>query len=134
MDYRKFTPEVKDSILAKICEYPPYQLITIDDPHSLCDDLELLEVCLFFFSGRKLVSDVRVTPLFCRFATCSNAYELMRLGGFTFEEEVLINQLKKANLELQKLEANPGLKDYVQQISGVTGIITNLISAICTFK
>ena len=52
------------------------------------------------------------------------------MGWFSFLAKRITKELEKANLELDKLKAKPGLKDYVEQISGVSGIISNLISAV----
>lgn len=131
MDYSKFTPEFKDEILNKICDnFHAYRVSTCTDIKQLCDDIQLLEICLNQFAERGLIADLSITPRCCRLSVCSPAYDLIRHGGFTLEENILMAELEKAKLELKKLNSEPGLEKYVKQISGVTSIITNLISAV----
>lgn len=131
MDISKFTPQFKDEILTKICEnIPPYTLPTSFSPSLLCDDFDLLRTCLNKFQERGLITDLNLRRTSCTFSPTASAIELLNRGGFVFEEDILTKELEKAILEIDKLKAKPGLKKYVEQITGVTSIISNLISAI----
>ena len=131
MDISQFTPQFKDEILTKICEnIPPYTLPTSFSPSLLCDDFDLLRTCLNKFQERGLITDLNLRRTSCTFSPTASAIELLNRGGFVFEEDILTKELEKAILEIDKLKAKPGLKKYVEQITGVTSIISNLISAI----
>ena len=122
MDISKSTPQFKDEILTKICEnIPPYTLPTSFSPSLLCDDFDLLRTCLNKFQERGLITDLNLRRTSCTFSPTASAIELLNRGGFVFEEDILTKDLEKAK---------PGLKKYVEQIAGVTSIISNLISAI----
>lgn len=135
MDVSKFTPELQDEILTKICEnIPPYTVPSGFDPSLLCSDFDLLRTCLYKFQERGLIINLSLRRSVCSLTPTASAVELLNRGGFVFEEDVLTKELEKAILEIEKLKAKPGLKKYIEQIAGLTSIISNLISAIGTVK
>lgn len=131
MDYRDFTPEFKDSVLRKICEeFDPYSMYTFENK-MFSDDNELLYTCFRQFEEMGLIINYGggLHPT-SHLTVTAKALDFLNMGGFTFLANRFTKELEKANLELDKLKAKPSLKDYVEQISGVSGIISNLISAV----
>ncbi len=136
MRYSDFTPELKDHVLNYLCEHcDPYRFCTLDWM-QINEDSVLLNTCLSQFKDLGLVEKFGLRHTVRPFSVVitADAYDFLRRGGFTFLENKYLRELEKANLELEKLQAKPGLEKYVKQISGVTGIISNLISAAAAFR
>lgn len=132
MNYQFFTPKFKDEVLQKLCSYTAYRLhrITYSD---LADDAELLRLCLYRFEELDLIRNLQIKLPNVSFVVTSQAVELLNSGGFQFQAETLNRELTKAKLELDKLQADSRLKDYVEHIGRVTRIISDLISAAKAF-
>lgn len=132
MNYSKFTPEFKDSVLKYLCEsLPTYALCSIDLTR-ICDDFDLLNACLNNFKERGLIKDLNLKRNYCGLILTSRAIDFLNLGGFSAEYEIFDIQMSKAILELEKLQSDPSFKDHIDKISGIAGIITNAITAFNT--
>ena len=134
MDCSKFTADFKDDILRLLCEsLTPYKLERITWK-ELCPDSQLLNTCLMQFQERGLITQfsLRHASPVASIIITSTAIDFMNMGGFAMEKKVFETEIQKAILELQKLQSDPKLKQYVEQISGITGILSNAISAFYT--
>lgn len=133
MDYSKFTPEYKDSVLKNLCDQlDPYRLYRIDT-EAFEDDPQLLHTCLMQFKERGFIQQYgggRIASI----VLTADAVDFLRKGGFTFEETVLIQQLDKAILELEKLQSESGLKKYIDRIKGIAGTLSSLATTYTAIK
>lgn len=135
MNYSVFTPKFKDEALKNLCNsIIPYQCVSFK-PSELHSDIEVLHVCLNQFREMGLISDLnfRTAADYCQLTSTASAWDFMNEGGFTFKSEILLQNLTKAKLELEKLESETSSKDHVSQISGITSIIANLITTAQAF-
>lgn len=133
MDYLKFTPEYKDSVLKKLCdELEPYHLYHIDIK-AFESDPQLLHTCLMQFQELGLIQQYSSGPISSVVLT-ADAIDFLRKGGFVFEETVLLQQLDKVILELEKLQSESGLKRYFGRIKGIMDVLANLMKAYTVVK
>lgn len=135
MDYSLFTPQFKDDILKWLCaSCTPYRLVNFT-PSELCENSELLSVCLRQFQDKGFITSLnyRSAANTCYLCLTAGAYDFLNAGGFTFQAEILLRELEKAKLELEKLQSDAGSENHIEQIAGVTTIVSNLISAAIAF-
>lgn len=130
MDYSKFTPEFKDSILTELCDsLTPY---TSPDFNwkDLGSDCALIHTCLKQFEERGFITHLSFkTEGYCALILTSKALDFVRAGGFRAEYEVFDIQMSKAIFELEKLQAEPGLEKHVETISAISGAFASIATA-----
>lgn len=133
MDYLKFTPEYKDSILRKLCEQlDPYHMYSIAT-NELDNDPELLHTCLMQFKERGLIQQYSGGRIASMVLT-ADAIDFLRQGGFVFEETVLLHQLDKVILELEKLQSESNPKKYLGRIRDITNVVKDIMATYTVIK
>ena len=95
--------------------------------------MDLFDLCLKQFSEFGLVSDYSLRNGICSLILSASAIDLLNSGGFVLRAEKLAKELEKVELELNELKANPRLKSYVEQVSNISSIVSNLILAVKAF-
>lgn len=134
MNYQNFTPAFKDQVLKVLCDsFRPYSLCHIKLKDLGDFDIALFDLCLKQFSELGLVSDYSLRNGICSLILYASAIDLLNSGGFVLRAEHLAKELEKLEFELDKLKADSGLKGNVEQITHISGVISNLIIAVKAF-
>lgn len=130
MDYSKFTPEFKDSILTELCNrYNPYRGYTFNWK-ELDSDCDLMRTCFNQFEEREFIKGLNFkNDGVCGIILTAKAIDFVRAGGFQAEYEIFDIQMSKAIFELDKLKAEPGLKERAEIISAISGTFANMATA-----
>lgn len=116
-------PQLKDEILSLLVESGPYCNSALIEVKFNLDE-EWVDIIMKYFERHGYVIYHRYDMV----EVNVEAGDILRLGGFTFLETKYLCDLEKAKLELEKLQSKPELKDQIEQVSGITSIITNLIT------
>lgn len=132
MDHTKFTPELKDHVLKSLCSsLEPYKRCSFDC-RQICDDSVLFNTCMCQFQDRNFVISPNIQGSNCSVVITANAIDFLNRGGFVFEEQILISNLQKIQLELENLKSETTSKSQINKIANISAIISNTISAACT--
>ena len=127
------TPEEKDALLRYLCEK--------NQPEKVCRR-SLIEM-----RQATLLSDATIIALISYFHRCGlvqhvagsfnsikptadllvtiEAFDFVRRGGFTFQEQILQNEIEKLTLEVERLR--PSLGDKIEQISTIASNLMSLV-------
>jgi len=128
-----FTPELKDQVLKALTEH---QLTKFSfNPRELAFELELdldqLIALLEYFERKGLISDLTfgLGANYCSLTLRVEAFDLVRMGGFTALEQTF-------ELELQKLqkEAETIKKTFPDKAERMLSTLSNLLSLVEFFK
>ena len=133
-NYSSFTPAFKDQVLKVLCiSFRPYSLCHMRFKDLGNFDVDLFDLCLKQFSEFGLVSDYSLRNGICSLVLYASAIDLLNSGGFVLRAEHIAKELEKVEFELNKLKTDSGFKSKVEQISNISGIISNLILTVKAF-
>jgi hypothetical protein len=127
------TPEDKDALLRYLCEKnrpeKVYRLSLIEMRQATSLPVDTIEALLSYFNRIKLIQHVAgssssVKPTADILVTIE-ALDIIRRGGFTFQEQILQKEIENLSLEVERLR--PSLGDKIEQISTIAANLMSLI-------
>ncbi len=123
------TPELKDEVLKALTDSQSFKLSF--EPEQLANELnisvDLLVAILKYFERFDIIDRLQFTLgySYCILVLTVEAYDLMRLGGFTGKEKILQLEIEKLKLELEALKkTNPS--DAERMLGALSNIATVL--------
>lgn len=126
------TPEIKDQILSYLCEYYELEGVCVLDNDELFEivpvDLNELEAFIGQLKRMNLFGpdSVVVSETKTYIQIYLEAQDFLRIGGFTAREAILIQNIDKLDLEVQKLRENPS--DTLATAANIAAILANVLS------
>jgi hypothetical protein len=125
------TPEMKDQLLLKLIELKKPTFI---EAKFEKENGEYTNMIITQFINMGLVSVVEQLGLKMRKVQVeAEAYDLIRRGGFTFMEDIFINNVNKLELEIKKLEKDIPA-DKFDIITKAIGAISAGVGVYSTFN
>ena len=122
------TPELKDNVLSTMVHSGYMQIefslkefsvslnIDSDVLDSIISNFERLNLCVV---TRRLGGNIKVL-------LNAEAHDMVRLGGFTAQDELLKKNIEKLLLELESLK--PNFPEKAERIAGIIGGISTALS------
>jgi hypothetical protein len=124
------TPELKDVVLKTLTDSKSFNISFA--PKQLANELnisvDLLVAILKYFERCGIIDSLQFTLGYadCIIVLTIEAYDLMRLGGFTGKEKVLQLEIEKLKEELNSLKkSNPtNAERMLEALSNITSVLT----------
>lgn len=125
------TPEIKDQILRFICDECEFEETSRFETKEFFDiasvSLNELDAFISQLKRMKLLgSNSEVYEDQTNVQLYLEAQDFLRIGGFTAREAILIQNIEKLDLEMQKLRENPS--DTLATAANIASILTNILS------
>ncbi|MBW7838617.1 MAG: hypothetical protein H3C36_03030 [Chitinophagaceae bacterium] len=120
------TPELKDTILKTLTDAGVKLNFNLNQlAKELNIDRDVLEIILNQFENQQLMSIERMLGGGMYVTLSADAFDFIRMGGFTMREKTLILTLEKLQLEVEKLSS-----DYPEKASTFTSIAANIATCL----
>lgn len=128
------TPILKDQILFDFVNNRnvSFDILYKDALSSFGTDRDTFVIILKYFEQKGLLYIKKGSEFGEKITLTVNAYDLVRLGGFIVEEEILKANIEKLGLEIDLLSKrlSPDLLDSVQKLSSISHSILSALSFI----
>jgi len=122
------TPELKDRVLSAMVNtgHMNIELFLLEFSASLNIEMDVLDAILSNFERLNICSVHRCFGGKVNVMLHAEAHDMVRLGGFTAQDELLKKNIEKLLLELESLK--PNFPERAERISGIIGGISAALS------